>query len=128
MGFSGAGQPLAALLWACSRVGSRERLLCVSLGVGGLEDPGGGRSTIPAGPLVAPKRCWPGAPPQLTCHSLGLGASPARMPQPWPGPPPPARMPQPWPGAPPQLARRSLCFLTYERGTVSFTVKEGGEV
>ena len=114
MGFSGAGQPLAALLWACSRVGALERLLCVSLGVGGLEDPGGGRSTIPAGPLVAPKRCWP-------------GASPARMPQPWPGAPPQLRCCSLGRG-PPQLARRSLCFLTCEQGTVSLTVKEGGEV
>lgn len=89
MGFSGAGQPLAALLWACSRVGALEHLRCVSLGVGGLKDPGGARSTIAAGPLVAPKRCCPG-PPQRACHSL--------------------------------------CFLTCERGTVSLTVKDGGEV
>lgn len=63
MGFSGAGQPLAALLWACSRVGALERLLCVSLGVGSSRTLVGAEATVAAGSRVTPKRCWPGALP-----------------------------------------------------------------
>lgn len=89
MGFSGAGQPLAALLWACSRVGALERLLCQP-GCRELEDPGGGRSHRRS---------------RVTGHPQAMLA---------------------W--GPPQLACRSLCLLTCERGTLSFTLKDGGEV
>ena len=73
MGFSGAGQPLAALLWACSIVGALERLLCVSLGGRGARGPWWGeKPPLQQGHWLPPSDAGLGAPPQLPCCSLGL--------------------------------------------------------